>query len=310
MTPLPQAPQFSVIVATRNRPEALEACLRSLVAQDFSRDAFEVLVVDDGSMSPQRQVVEPFTGDLHIRVIEQANAGPAAARNAGALAARGRHLAFTDDDCRPDAQWLSALATALEQHPRSAVGGAIVNRLDNPFSTASQYLVDFLYEYFGTHHTEGRFFLTSNCAVPAELFRELGGFDLTFPFAAAEDRDLCERWQQRGLALDYAGKAVVSHAHRLSFWLFCRQHFTYGRGAWFLRRARQRRGGEPLRVWPLTFYIKLVLFPFSKEGWPRAVVLSMLAALSQVAYVTGYLRQALAGVRPGRPPVALLGAGT
>jgi GT2 family glycosyltransferase len=275
--------------------------LRSLAAQDFERDAFEVLVVDDGSTSPQRKVVEQFSGDLHIRLIEQANAGPAAARNAGALVARGQHLAFTDDDCRPDPKWLSNLAAALKQHPNSAIGGVVVNRLDNLFSTASQLLVDFLYDYFDANDTTGRFFVTSNCAMPTDLFREVGGFDLTFPFAAAEDRDLCERWQQRGLALVYSGAAVVSHTHQLTLWSFCRQHFTYGRGAWFLGRARQGRGGEPLRVKPAPFYVKLVLFAFSREAWPRAVVLSSLAALSQVVYVMGYLWQALTAARPTWP---------
>lgn len=291
MVSQPQAPQFTVVVATRNRPDALDACLRALVAQDLA--AFEVLIVDDGSTSPQRRIADRFAGALNVRVLEQANAGPASARNAGAREARGRFLAFTDDDCLPDKGWLSALARALEQHPRSAIGGVVVNRLDNPYSAASQLLIDFLYHYFDAHQTTARFFVTSNCALPTDLFREVGGFDLSFPFAAAEDRDLCERWQQRGWALVYVDDAIVIHTHPLTLGSYCRQHFTYGRGAWFLRHARRKRGGEPLRVRPAAFYSQLVLFPLWKTPWPRAIVLASLAALSQAAYVAGYLWQAI-----------------
>lgn len=295
---LPQGPRFTVVVATYNRPDLLEGCLQALAAQDLGRDAFEVLVVDDGSASPQREVVTRFSTLLDARVLEQPNAGPASARNTGAWGARGLFLAFTDDDCRPDPTWLRALDGALERHPNSAIGGVVVNRLDNPYSTASQLLIDFLYDYFERHDVRGRFFVTSNCAVPSELFKQVGGFDLTFPFAAGEDRDLCERWQQRGLKLVYSDRARVYHAHSLTLRSFCRQHFTYGRGAWFLRNARQRRGGEPLRVRPAEFYTRLVLFPFGKAPWHRAIALSALVALSQAAYVSGYVWQAITGSPP------------
>jgi len=293
MSGLPQGPRFTVVVATYNRPASLAECLEALAAQDVGREAFEVLVVDDGSATSQRSVVERFATRLDVRVIEQANSGPATARNAGAQSARGRYLAFTDDDCQPEASWLRALETALERHPDSAIGGAVVNRLDNTYSESSQLLIDFLYEYFQKHDVSGRFFVTSNCAMPTRLFRDLGGFDLRFPFAAGEDRDLFERWQQHGLTLTQCNEARVYHAHELTLRSFCRQHFTYGRGAWFLHHARLRRGGEPLRVPPSRFYAGLLWFPFTKTSWPRAVLLLALACLSQAVYVAGYGWQAL-----------------
>jgi GT2 family glycosyltransferase len=258
----------------------------------MAREAYEVIVVDDGSRMPPRDLIARFARSIQIQLVEQANAGPAAARNAGAFAARGAYLAFTDDDCRPSRGWLTAMCAALERHQGAAIGGPVVSCLDNVFSTASQLLVDFLYEYFERTDPKGRFFVTANVAMPTERFRSTGGFDLTFPFAAAEDRDMCERWYDHGYELAYADGAVVLHAHPLVLGSFWRQHFTYGRGAWFLSDANRRRGRQGLRVRPLSFYSALVWSPLVRTSFPRNVVLAGLLVLSQVAYVAGFARQA------------------
>lgn len=285
--------RFTVVVPTYNRAESLERCLGAIAAQDQPREAFEVVVVDDGSKRSPREIVDRFATSMQVRLIEQTNAGPAAARNAGARAARGQFLAFTDDDCRPSAGWLTALSVALDEHPRSAVGGSVISSLQNSFSTASQLLVEFLYHYFARNNPDGQFFVTANVAMPTDMFKDLGGFDLTFPFAAAEDRDLCERWHERGFGLVYSEDAVVWHSHPLRLGSFCRQHFTYGRGAWFLNKAKRRRGRAGLSVRPVSFYSKLVLFPLSKAPLPRSLILASLAALSQLVYTTGFFWQSL-----------------
>lgn len=282
---------FSVIVPTYQRAASLARCLDALGAQTLERDRFEVIVVDDGSAEPPRAAIERARsgGALDVRLIEQANAGPAAARNAGANAARGAYVVFTDDDCRPDAGWLGALEAMAARHPGCGVGGRVVNALgDGLYSTASQLLIEFLYEYYNVDETGGRFFITSNLAMPTRTFRQIGGFDTSFPLAAGEDRDLCDRWREAGLRMVYCDEAIVHHAHALSIRSFCRQHFNYGRGAFHLHRARARRGEGPLRVEPANFYTRLVGFPLGRVEGVRAVALSALMALSQAVYVSGY----------------------
>ena len=293
--------RFSVVVPTYNRVESLFACLSALAAQDQSRDAFEVIVVDDGSRKPPRELVARFEKAMPVRLIEQRNAGPAAARNAGAAAARAPFLAFTDDDCRPTPGWLTALGVALDSRPHCAVGGPVVSCLTNPCALASQLLVDFLYQYFERHESHGRFFVTANVAMPTDAFRSIGGFDETFPFAAAEDRDLCERWQERGHGLASADAAIVLHAHPLALTSFCRQHFTYGRGAWFLRRANRSRSRPAAKVRTIDFYSRLLSFPISRSPWPRSLELAALLVLSQVAYKAGLLWQSTAARRGATP---------
>lgn len=165
---------FSVIIPTFNRPARLADCLRALAEQDYPVDRFEVIVVDDGSETPVDPLILHYRDSIHITAARIANSGPAAARNHGARMARGRFLAFTDDDCIPSAGWLSALMTALRSSPEALVGGGIRNALaENPFSVASQLILDFIHNYNQKHPESLRFFPSDNMALAGKLFGNL-----------------------------------------------------------------------------------------------------------------------------------------
>src|SRR5262245_22867809 len=106
-------PFFSVIVPTYERAQQLALCLHALACQNYPRDLFEVLVVDDGSTLSQEASVDAFRGKLNVQLLSQPHSGPAAARNYGARYARGSFLAFTDDDCAPCPTWLQTLAAGF-----------------------------------------------------------------------------------------------------------------------------------------------------------------------------------------------------
>ena len=290
--PLPE-PATSVVVPSFGRPAALRACLEALMAQDDPDR--EVVVVDDGSPDPLAPLCEGLPG---VRCVRQDNAGPAAARNRGAREARGAFLAFTDDDCRPRPGWLSALRRAWGGDPRRMVGGRVENGLPaNPYAAASQALCDYLYDYYGAAGGEAPFFTTNNVGVAREGFERLGGFDESFPIAAAEDRDLGLRWRDGGGVLRFAPEAVVDHHHPLTLRRFLRQHANYGRGARHLHRALDRRNAEQPRVEPPRFYAGLVLWPMRRRG-VRGLCGSVLMGLSQVAMVRGYARARAEERRP------------
>lgn len=283
MTP----PALSVVVPTHGRPDAVKRCLDALLSQRLPDDArFDVIVVDDGS--PEPVVVD----EGHpVRVIRQARAGPAAARNTGIHAATGAIVAFIDDDCEATPGWLAHLLRTSRRHPGAGCGGAVVNRLaQNPFAETSQLIVSFLCEYYSDSST-GRFFTSNNLAFPREPLVACGGFDTTYTRAAGEDRELCDRWVRLGGRIVAVPDAVVLHAHRLAWRSFWRQHFDYGRGAWDYRRARAERDGARVRVEPWTFYRDLLRYPVRVHGW-RAAHLSALVALAQIANAAGFLVEA------------------
>jgi GT2 family glycosyltransferase len=153
----------------------------------------------------------------------------------------------------------------------------------NPYSSASQALIDYLYEYYNREAAKEPMFTTSNLALPRAEFLQIGGFDRRFSRAGGEDRELCLRWARSGREIRYAPAAIVHHAHLLGLGTFLRQHFNYGRGAARFHRIRE---SAPIPE-PPSFYRELILYPWRERHRGRARQ-SALLAVSQVANVAGY----------------------
>lgn len=298
-------PSFTIVIPTYGRPQQLALCLEALAELDYPRDCFDVVVVDDGSETPPESVIARFRSRLEITLVKQEHRGPATARNTGAASARGEFVAFTDDDCRPDPGWLRAFAAAFALSPTTGLGGRTLNALDdNPYSGASQLLIQYLYTYYNSPAGPGRFFTSNNLALPKLEFLAIGGFDSSFPQAAAEDRDLCDRWLHEGHGMTYVPEALVFHAHTLTLRGFCRQHFGYGRGAWHYHRGRSRRGQGRIRLEPLPFYVNLLRYPLSRtEGWGGAL-LAALMPISQLAMAAGFYWEGARRAASSCPPVS------
>jgi GT2 family glycosyltransferase len=109
-------------------------------------------------------------------------------------------------------------------------------------SAASQFVIDLVYDCFNDDADDARFFTSNNIAVDAALFDAIGGFNVAFGRAAAEDRELCDRWRHTGRRLTYVPRAIIDHFHDLNLRSYCRQHFGYGRGARHYHRVRAARG--------------------------------------------------------------------
>jgi len=282
-------PFFSIIVPTYNRPAELAACLEALCHLDYPRDFFEVIVVDDGSKTLLQAAVSDFLGRLDVTLVKQANAGPAAARNTGAKRAKGEFLAFIDDDCTPSPDWLQKLASRFAELPDNAIGGrTLTASFENPYSAASQALIDAAYAYHNPIPSQASFFASNNLSVPAIHFHSIGGFDITFK--TSEDRDFCDRWRHHGFQMTYAPEILINHSHPMNFRAFWRQHFNYGRGAYRYHQARAQRG--PGRLKPdLKFYMRLIFNSFMEEPGNRAFQVTMLLLMSQIANAMGFLRE-------------------
>ena len=286
-------PFFSIVIPTYNRPIRLKNCLESITLLDYPRDRFEVIVVDDGSKTPLDSIVAPLQDKIKVKLLRQANAGPAAARNHGAAEAKGEFIVFTDDDCQPTASWLAQFAQASIESPQAMLGGKTINALShNAFSAASQKLIDYLYDYYNPAKGKQAFFASNNIAMPIKNFRALNGFDVSFPLAAAEDRDFCDRWSNI-YPMVYVPTAQIEHFHYLSLISFCRQHFGYGRGAFCFHQIRSQRAAKAIEVEPLSFYFQLLSYPFSQTVAQPKVLISSLFFVSQVANVAGFFWEKL-----------------
>ena len=282
-------PLVSVIIPSYGRPVQLAACLRSVVASDFPPGPFEVLVVDDGNAERlEWQVDRPSAAADVTWVRLPENRGPAEARNAGARVARGRCLAFIDDDCIADPAWLAGLYTISVANPGAAVGGRIVDGSGgNLYCAADQAILDVVYAYYNTDPSHARFFSTSNLAVPADAFRDTGGFDAAL--RTSEDREFCARWLAAGRRMVFAADAVAVHAATSSALRFWRRHYAFGEGAYRFRSRHDRSAGSRVTLEPPEFYTRLVFNPMTRPTTSKGAATAALIVVSQFASALGFL---------------------
>lgn len=283
-------PLFSMIVPTYNRPAQLTSCLESMELLEYPREDFEVIVVDDGSQTPLDETVARFRTQLNISLITQEHSGPAIARNRGAAHAKGLFLAFTDDDCTPAPDWLKALGARFDQTPDRMIGGKTFNIVsDNLYSEVSHLLIEYLYFYYNAVPEQAHFFASNNFALPADDFRTMKGFNTSFPRAAGEDREFCQRWLDHGYRMTYAPEVQVYHRHILTLSNFWRQHFNYGRGAFRFHQIRTRDPSGRFQIEPLSFYLNMLSYPFSSGRTTIAFLFSGLLFITQIANASGFL---------------------
>ncbi|HSU27177.1 MAG TPA: glycosyltransferase, partial [Chitinophagaceae bacterium] len=275
---------FSIIIPTYNRPEILKECLHALEQLNYPKEDMEIIISDDGSADINQPIVNLFS-NLPILFISGTNSGPATARNRGARMANGDWLVFIDDDCRPDTAFLSQVIPHLQTG--LLLGGKTTNIEKSIYSTASQVLVDYIYRYF--NKKDPVFFTSNNMVVSKNIFLEKGGFDETFPLAAAEDRQFCREWIQSGKKLKYIPAAIIYHAHHLTRKGFWKQQKNYGRGAKLFHKVVNEQGGK-IPMEGLGFYFGLLFFPFRIKGIGlfRRFRLSGLMFISQLANISGY----------------------
>lgn len=228
-------PDVSIVVLNFNGRRWLEGCLSALIAQQDVRA--EILLADNASTDGSADfVASRFPSVRVVRIV--ANCGFAGGNNAGAREARGRFLAFINNDTEADSHWAATLASALDSQPAAGLVTSRIVYLHDPAildSAGDGYLraggafkhghgqaasgFERAREVFGAC---GAAFM-----IRRTLFEELGGFDEDF-FLVYEDVDLSFRAQLRGHRCHYVPDAVVRHAGSATMGTVSRTSVFYG----------------------------------------------------------------------------------
>lgn len=205
--------KISVVIPTYQRPALLLRCFEALLAQNFTKDDYEIIVVSDGedpatSRALASQQLEKFPVVEYYAL--PVKAGPAAARNFGLMLARGELVVFTDDDCIPGTAWLAAMWSAYERKERKEVafsGHTVVPLKKEPTD----------YEK-NISRLAAAEFITANCACSKAALYRVGGFDERFKMAWREDSDLQFKFIEYGIPIIKVPAAVVTHPVRKAPW--------------------------------------------------------------------------------------------
>ena len=221
-------PKYSVVIPVYNRPDEVDELLQSLCGQTYQN--FEVVVVEDGSAIPCKQVVKKYTEMLDVHYFEKPNSGPGQTRNYAAERSRGEYLLILDSDCILPETYLAAVEAKLQREPADAFGGP--DRAHDSFSDVQKAINYAMTSFLTTGGIRGgkkkmdKFYPRSfNMGVRAEVYKALGGFSA---MRFGEDIDFSIRIFKGGYRCRLFPEAWVWHKRRTDLKKFFKQVHNSG----------------------------------------------------------------------------------
>jgi glycosyltransferase involved in cell wall biosynthesis len=209
----------SVIIPAYNEEKTIGNTLESLREQSF-RD-FEIIVVNDGSRDRTAEIAKK----AGAKVITQKNAGPAAARNNGARAAKGEFVVFIDADCVADERWLEHMLKPFSDKEVAGVQGAYKSNQKSLVARFTQLDIEDRYKRLDRKADQLDWIGSYSAAYRKNIFIDLGGFDEDFPNASGEDPELSFKVSREGYKLVFKRNAIVYHFHETSLLKYLRTKF-------------------------------------------------------------------------------------
>ena len=296
-------PFISIVVPLRNEERYVERLTRSLLAQDYPTDRYEIIVADGGSTDGTLKLLASLDTEGRVRVLQNPGRTAPAALNVAIAAARGEIVTRVDGHSYVAPDYLSRIVAVMEETGASVVGGPVRMDADTPFRKA---LVEALYAPIAVGSVPYRT-LTTRAEVASlqtgsfrrEVLDRVGTFDEAL--AVVEDLDMNTRIRKAGYALLLDPSIRFWYLPRASLSALWRQIYTVG-----LVKARILRKHPDIFRWK---YVLPSVFVIGLSGALLALLtpLRALGAAAIAAYALVVLLFALSRVpRLGAGAVRLL----
>lgn len=221
-------PRFSIIVPVYNRPGEVDDLLGSLAAQTVRN--FEVVITEDGSTVPCKEICDKYASDIDIRYFMQDNNGRSPARNNSMEHATGDYFVFFDSDCVIPPDYFATLAEELDRRQLDCFGGpdAAHESFSDPQKAINFAMTSFLTTggiRGGKASMEKFTPRTFNMGFSREVYERVGGFREMF----SEDIDMSKRIEKAGFTIGLIRSCPVYHKRRMNLRKFFRQVNVFGR---------------------------------------------------------------------------------
>lgn len=273
--------RYSIIVPVFNRPDEVDELLESLSSQTLTD--FEVVIVEDGSQIPCKDVCDKYANILHLHYYYKENSGPGQSRNYGVERANGEYVLIVDSDAVAPAGFMQAIDDELKRQPSDAWGGP--DAAHESFTDVQKAISYAMTSFFTTGGIRGgkkqldKFYPRSfNLGIRREVYLALGGFSKTrFSKMSlyGEDIDFSIRIYKAGYSCRLFPEAWVWHKRRTDFRKFWRQVYNSGYARINLWRMYPE-ALKPVHALPSVFTLGvvglIVLAPFTC-GWSLALLL-------------------------------------
>lgn len=306
---------FSIIVPVYNRPDEVDELLASLAVQEGSAK-FEVVIVEDGSTKPCKDVVDQYSDKLNIRYFTKPNTGRSDTRNVGMKEAEGSYFIFFDSDCIITPQYFQRLEANLDNNYSDCFGGP--DAAHESFST-TQKAINYAMTAFlttggirgGKQQLEKFKPRTFNMGFSRKVYETVGGFNDMF----GEDIDLALRIHNTGFRTVLYRDVYVYHKRRVSLKKFFKQVYIFGTARVNLALIHKRSlkivhtfptlfllGGvalivlsivcSPLFLTPIGLYILLLFVDalIKTKSLKTALLATVASCIQVVGYGWGFIR--------------------
>ena len=263
--------KFSIIIPVFNRPDEVDELLESLCQQTVKD--FEVLIIEDGSVKPCKDVCDKYANILDLHYYAKENSGPGQSRNYGAERANGEYVIILDSDVVLPVGYLQAVEDELKQKPCEAFGGP---DSAHPSFTPVQKAISYsMTSFFTTGGIRGgkakldKFYPRSfNMGIRRDVYLQLGGFS---KMRFGEDIDFSYRIVEAGYMPRLFPEAWVWHKRRTDFRKFFRQ--VYNSGIARINLEKRHPGTMKLvHLLPTVFTLGVIGLLIISLFWPLACV--------------------------------------
>ena len=270
---------FSIIIPLYNRPQEIKELLESLTLQTYK--AFEVLVIEDGSVKDAAEVIKSFTDQLDVKYFVKPNEGQGFARNFAFGRAQGNYFIIFDSDCLIPADYLQIVNDSLTTNWLDAYGGpddahpsftatqkAISYSMTSPFTTGG---------IRGNKKGIGQFHPRSfNMGISRQVWEKAGGFIIT---RLGEDIEFSIRIHSMGFKIGLIPDAKVYHKRRTNFLQFYKQLHFFGRARINVYKFFPK-GLKAVHFFPSIFTLYLIFTLIANIfGWLVAVLCNLIGVL-------------------------------
>jgi len=215
-------PLISVIVPFLNEELYIERCIRSLLAQDFDKDQYELIFIDNGSTDRSAEIVRGFPS---IIILEEPIKCPYAARNKGLSVAKGQIFAFTDADCAVSYNWLAQIYEGITKSSAAIVlGKRFFPKGRTPALKMFEDYENAKTEYVLSRcHRKNFYGFTNNMAMRQDVLKETGLFSVSVRAPVMSDTELIQKWISRhpDTKVIYLPRMEITHLEikNLKTWL-------------------------------------------------------------------------------------------
>ncbi|MFH1641568.1 MAG: glycosyltransferase [Nanoarchaeota archaeon] len=279
--------KLSVIIPTRNRAKMLKNCLNSLVRQTKKSD--EVLIIDNNSNDNTKDIVLSFKKKLPIKYLFEPRIGIPIARNTGIKNAHYDIIAFIDDDCSADKNWIKNMFCIYIKKPEILVvqGKTYSKSKKDFYSKSIEYLMD------SPNHQS---IDTKNLSFRKDILNNHKSiFDENFP--VCEDMDLYLNIKKRGIKVLKTQQIIAYHHRKLDFVSFSKQQFISGKYAYLLKQKHKNNAKDlPKDLQNIYFLLgSLCIMPFihtfrniKTNGFKYAIKLFPIIIFQKIIRYSGF----------------------